>query len=162
MVFCAGGGIGWAPVESIRATQTSEHVVAFSRSTSPSIDLMDEGSLECASAFAADQGERGFMIDAKGFLHGDRQKPEMSWRQRDPVNLARRRGRFAILAPAAVHPPRLWRSPDEVKREGWREQGVLAVSVDDHRPTWPEPELVRQLGDKLYGPRPSEQEARHG
>ena len=34
------------------------------------------------------------------------------------------------------------RSPEEVKREGWREQGVLAVSVDDRRLTWPERELV--------------------
>lgn len=54
------------------------------------------------------------------------------------------------------------RSPEEVKREGWQEQGVLAVSVDDHRLTWPERELVEQLGTRLYGPRPSQREARHG
>ncbi len=53
------------------------------------------------------------------------------------------------------------RSPEEVKRDGWREQGVLAVSVDDHRLTWPERELVEQLGTKLYGPRPVG-EVRHG
>jgi S1-C subfamily serine protease len=29
------------------------------------------------------------------------------------------------------------RSPDQVKRDGWKEQGVLAVSVDDNRLTWP-------------------------
>jgi hypothetical protein len=51
------------------------------------------------------------------------------------------------------------RDPEQVKREGWREQGVLAVSCDDERLSWPERELVRQLGDKLYGKR---QEARHG
>ena len=50
------------------------------------------------------------------------------------------------------------RSPERVKREGWREQGVLAVSVDDERLSWPERELVRQLGEKLYGKRA---EARH-
>nr|WP_035026566.1 hypothetical protein [Gemmobacter nectariphilus] len=44
------------------------------------------------------------------------------------------------------------RNLDEVKRDGWREQGVLAVALDDHRLTWPERELVRQLGEKLYGP----------
>ena len=44
------------------------------------------------------------------------------------------------------------RSPDEVKRDGWREQGLLAVSVHDERLSWPERELVRQLGEKLYGP----------
>jgi hypothetical protein len=43
------------------------------------------------------------------------------------------------------------RSPEQVKREGWREQGVLAVSVDDQRLSWPERELVRQLAEKLYG-----------
>jgi hypothetical protein len=51
------------------------------------------------------------------------------------------------------------RSPEEIKREGWREQKVLVVSETDPRLTWPERELVRQLGDKLYGYR---KEARHG
>ena len=50
--------------------------------------------------------------------------------------------------------------PDQVKREGWTEQGVLAVAIDDRRLTWPERELVRQLGEKLYGKR--EPEVRHG
>ena len=54
------------------------------------------------------------------------------------------------------------RDPEQVKREGWQEQGVLAVSADDDRLTWPERELVRQLGEKLYGPRPADREARHG
>ena len=48
------------------------------------------------------------------------------------------------------------RDPDEVKRDGWREQGVLAVSLDDDRLTWPERELVRQLGERLYGKRQKE------
>ena len=50
------------------------------------------------------------------------------------------------------------RNPDEVKRDGWREQRVLAVALDDHRLTWPERELVRQLGEKLYGPATSGRE----
>jgi hypothetical protein len=45
------------------------------------------------------------------------------------------------------------RNPERVKRDGWHEQGLLAVAVDDERLTWPERELVRQLGDKLYGKR---------
>jgi hypothetical protein len=49
------------------------------------------------------------------------------------------------------------RSPEEVKREGWREMGVLVISTDDQRLTWPERELVRQLGEKLYG---NQQQAR--
>jgi hypothetical protein len=51
------------------------------------------------------------------------------------------------------------RPPERVKREGWHEQGMLAVALDDERLTWPERELVRQLGEKLYGKR---QEASHG
>ena len=54
------------------------------------------------------------------------------------------------------------RSPEDVKREGWREQGLLAVAVDDGRLTWPERELVRQLGEKLYGKRPAAKEADNG
>lgn len=50
------------------------------------------------------------------------------------------------------------RSPDQVKREGWKEQGLLAVALDDDRLTWPERELVRQLGEKLYGKRPQDGE----
>ncbi len=52
------------------------------------------------------------------------------------------------------------RNADEVKRDGWREQRVLAVSLDDDRLTWPERELIRQLGEKLYGDRDQVKEAR--
>ena len=54
------------------------------------------------------------------------------------------------------------RDPDQLKGDGWTEQGVLAVAVDDQRLTWPERELVRQLGEKLYGKRPAGQAVRHG
>ena len=52
------------------------------------------------------------------------------------------------------------RSPEDLKRDGWREQRVLAVSIDDARLTWPERELIRQLGEKLYGDRNQPKEAR--
>ena len=52
------------------------------------------------------------------------------------------------------------RDPEQVKREGWHEQRVLAVSLDDDRLTWPERELIRQLGEKLYGDRNRVKEAR--
>lgn len=54
------------------------------------------------------------------------------------------------------------RDPDQVKRDGWHEQGLLAVSVYDHRLTWLERELVEQLGSKLYGKRHQVKEVRHG
>ncbi|KAF0146681.1 MAG: hypothetical protein FD153_28 [Rhodospirillaceae bacterium] len=50
------------------------------------------------------------------------------------------------------------RDPEQVRRDGWREQGVLVVAENDNRLTWPERELVRQLGAKLYGkPHPLEE-----
>ncbi|MFZ0459350.1 MAG: hypothetical protein WAM17_13070 [Rhodoplanes sp.] len=54
------------------------------------------------------------------------------------------------------------RPPEEIKRDGWREQGLLAVSVDDHRLTWPEREFVRQLGERLYGSMRQRREAERG
>ena len=112
VVFGASGGIGAALVEAIRATERFDHVLAFSRSTSPSADLLDEASLENATAFAAAKGELRLVIDATGFLHDDRQGPEKSWRQLDAANLARS---FALNAsgPALIMKhvlPRLPRS----------------------------------------------------
>lgn len=89
VVFGAGGGIGGALVNAIKAAEKFKQVVSFSRSSTPSIDLLDEASLERAVAFAADQGELRLVIDATGFLHDDQQKPEKSWRQLDAANLAR-------------------------------------------------------------------------
>jgi hypothetical protein len=54
------------------------------------------------------------------------------------------------------------RDPEQVRRDGWQEQHMLAVSLDDHRLTWPERELVRQLGEKLYGQLPAVREVRNG
>ena len=49
--------------------------------------------------------------------------------------------------------------PEDLKRDGWHHQGILVIAEDDQRLTWPERELVRQLGAKLYGKR---EEAVHG
>ncbi|PWR02412.1 hypothetical protein DKT77_12400 [Meridianimarinicoccus roseus] len=74
------------------------------------------------------------------------------------------------------HPPGYGgerRDADRVKRDGWRGEagpwpqwgrvsppnGVLAISIDDERLSWPERELIRQLGEKLYGPRNREADA---
>ncbi|MBM3555584.1 MAG: hypothetical protein FJX47_08530 [Alphaproteobacteria bacterium] len=45
------------------------------------------------------------------------------------------------------------RDAEHVKRDGWKEQGVLVIAEDDRRLTWPERELVKRLGAKLYGER---------
>jgi hypothetical protein len=41
--------------------------------------------------------------------------------------------------------------PEIQKRVGWREHGILVVAEHDPRLTWPERELIRQLGARLYG-----------
>ena len=41
---------------------------------------------------------------------------------------------------------------DAVKRDGWREQHILVVNEADERLDFVERELVRRLGERLYGP----------
>jgi len=40
---------------------------------------------------------------------------------------------------------------DVIKQRGWRDQHILVVSPDDERLDWMERELVRQIGERLYG-----------
>ena len=60
------------------------------------------------------------------------------------------------------HPPGNYRCPlgrlqpqvtdlDEVKRNGWREQQILVVDAQDERLDWVERELVKRIGERLYG-----------
>ena len=37
------------------------------------------------------------------------------------------------------------------KERGWHDQRILVVSADDDRLDWMERELVRQIGERLYG-----------
>jgi NAD(P)-dependent dehydrogenase (short-subunit alcohol dehydrogenase family) len=131
VVFGASGGIGRALVEAIKAAEQFKHVVSFSRSTSPAIDLLDEDSLARAAAFAADQGELRLVIDATGFLHDERQEPEKSWRQLDATNLARA---FALnaIGPALIMKhvlPRLPRSDKAV----FATLSARVGSIEDNR-----------------------------
>ena len=43
--------------------------------------------------------------------------------------------------------------------EAWRQDGILVVRADDPSLTWPERELVRQLGEKRFGKRNSRKAA---
>ncbi|MBF0148364.1 MAG: hypothetical protein HQL85_19595 [Magnetococcales bacterium] len=47
------------------------------------------------------------------------------------------------------------------KQSGWKNHGILVVSEHDARLNWPERELVKQLGERLYGRR-ARKEVRHG
>lgn len=41
--------------------------------------------------------------------------------------------------------------PEAVKRDGWQAQHILVVSIEDRRLDWTERELIRRLGERLYG-----------
>jgi hypothetical protein len=41
--------------------------------------------------------------------------------------------------------------PEAEKRLGWRKHGILVVAEEAPRLSWPQRELIRQLGAKLYG-----------
>ncbi|MFC3674677.1 hypothetical protein [Ferrovibrio xuzhouensis] len=43
--------------------------------------------------------------------------------------------------------------PETVKRDGWQETGILAVHPDDARLDFVEREVIRRIGNRLYGAR---------
>lgn len=67
-----------------------------------------------------------------------------------------------------THPPRYRcplgrlqperKDPEDIKRQGWREQGILVLSAQDERLDWVERQLLQQIGERIYG----KQEVPHG
>ena len=53
---------------------------------------------------------------------------------------------LARLQPNAV-------DAEAVKRDGWREQHILVVSVGDSRLDFADRAMIRRLGERLYGGR---------
>jgi hypothetical protein len=39
---------------------------------------------------------------------------------------------------------------EKVKKEGWKNDGILVVKKDDERLSWDEQELFKQIGNKIY------------
>ena len=101
VVFGAGGGIGNALMDQLKAGRKFEHVVGFSRASTPAIDLLEETTLKDAADFACSRGDIRLVLDATGFLHDDSHRPEKSWRELQPSHLARS---FALnaIGPALV------------------------------------------------------------
>ena len=93
----ASGGIGAALADALEANQRP--VIRIGRGTIPNLELEDEESI--ASAAAAIGPTLGLVIDATGFLHNEKFRPERSWRQLDPRHLAHS---FAInaIGPALI------------------------------------------------------------
>lgn len=42
---------------------------------------------------------------------------------------------------------------EKVKADGWRNDGILVVQIDDARLNWVDRQFVLNLGEKLYGRR---------
>ena len=101
VVFGCSGGIGCALVNRLRQDTRFDDVVGFSRGSEPAIDLLNEGSLKQAAAFAAAKGAVRLVIDATGFLHDEKQRPEKSLREIEPSQMARS---FALnaIGPALI------------------------------------------------------------
>lgn len=100
LVIGASGGLGRALVNAARSRWPECEVVALSRQSTPSLDLLDEATI-AASAQAVQERLRlggrplGLVIDATGWLHGMGWMPEKSWKQLDPAHLAHQ---FAVNA----------------------------------------------------------------
>ena len=39
---------------------------------------------------------------------------------------------------------------EKVKKEGWNKEGILVIKIDDERLSWPEKEIIKQIGNKIY------------
>ena len=46
--------------------------------------------------------------------------------------------------------------PEKLKKQGWKESGILVVNVNDDRLNWPEKEIIKQIGTKIYKTKPKE------
>jgi len=46
--------------------------------------------------------------------------------------------------------------PEKLKQQGWKENGILVVNVNDDRLNWPEKEIIKQIGTKIYKTKPKE------
>lgn len=90
VVFGASGGIGSALVTAIGKDPRYSGVLAFSRSGPLTFDLTDESSIEAAAAEVLETGQTiRTIIDATGALAAEGCVVEKSWRQLDPVAMAR-------------------------------------------------------------------------
>lgn len=90
IVFGASGGIGSALVAALGNDARHTEVLAFSRNGPLTFDLTDERSIEAAAAHVAQGGQPiRTIIDATGALAAEGCVVEKSWRQLDPLTMAR-------------------------------------------------------------------------
>ncbi|MAN63577.1 MAG: C-factor [Parvibaculum sp.] len=89
IVVGATGGIGRALVRAMTRSGRFCEVREFGRSTSPTLDLLSEESIQAAAASIAHSGAQPrLVVDATGMLHGSGLMPEKSLSQLDGAQLA--------------------------------------------------------------------------
>ena len=96
VVTGATGGIGAALVAALKARGGFDRVVALSRRSDPALDVCDEAGVAWAAHWLSETaGEIRLVIDASGFLHDDRFRPERALADIDPDHMAKA---FAVNA----------------------------------------------------------------
>ncbi|MEP1934897.1 MAG: SDR family NAD(P)-dependent oxidoreductase [Roseibium sp.] len=89
VIIGATGGIGSAIATVAEVSDRYGRVIRLSRTSSPSLELIDEASIEAAARWLKEQpGEIALILDATGALTLGDHKPEKSWRELDPSALA--------------------------------------------------------------------------
>ena len=88
VVIGAGGGLGRALAAALEAGGAYGRVTRLSRGSTPPLDLLSEPGIAAAAASVAGQGEIRLVLDATGFLHDARFRPERGWRDIDPAHMA--------------------------------------------------------------------------
>ena len=103
VVIGAGGAIGRASTEALRASGRFQALYALSRRSDPPVDVTDEASIQAAAeGVQADGRPVRLVLDCTGFLHDDTHGgPEKSYRRLDPGHMAHA---FAVnaIGPALV------------------------------------------------------------
>jgi NAD(P)-dependent dehydrogenase (short-subunit alcohol dehydrogenase family) len=89
LVVGAGGAIGGAFVDVLRALPRCAGVAALSRASAPPLDVADEASVAAAAAALRDQAPFHLVLVATGILHVDGRPPEKRLAELDPAPLLR-------------------------------------------------------------------------
>jgi NAD(P)-dependent dehydrogenase (short-subunit alcohol dehydrogenase family) len=95
VVVGASGGVGGALMRRLQASRRFSRVYDLGRSGAVPLDLTDERSIAAAAATVNRSGFVRLIVNAAGFLHDDRSRPEKSWRELNGDHMARA---FAVNA----------------------------------------------------------------
>ena len=90
VIVGASGGIGRAMCAALAGNGFPGTVIGLSRTSEPSMDLLDEASIEAAARHIASLGQPlRFLFQATGFLHDDVHRPERSLRDLSAAHMAK-------------------------------------------------------------------------